>query len=345
MKQFALLLLAITLVACGKEEPKDYLTFSGTVTNQNSDSIIVRSRSYSKTIKVNSDGTFKDTLKVEAGFFNIFDGKEATTLYFKNGDDLVMMVNAKEFDESLSFQGSGSENNNFLAKKMILESELLDQDKLSSLNSASLATELNQIKTTLSEYYNSNASIDSTIIAGVNADLEPMLSMYHDYFASAIALKEEFPVGSPSPIFENYENIKGGTTSLSDLKGKYVYIDVWATWCGPCKAEAPYFKKVAETYKDKNIHFVGISVDDARRSGGGDFAVAKGKWKAMIKDDNLAGIQLLSDADWKSKFVEGYKINGIPRFILIDPEGNVVDPDAPRPSSEKLIELFNALNI
>jgi hypothetical protein len=65
----------------------------------------------------------------------------------------------------------------------------------------------------------------------------------------------------------------------------------------------------------------------------------------MVKEKELGGIQLFADNDWKSDFVTGYKIKGIPRFILIDPNGNIVNASAPRPSSEKLIELFNQENI
>ncbi len=142
--------------------------------------------------------------------------------------------------------------------------------------------------------------------------------------------------GKPSPTFANYENHKGGTTSLSDLKGKYVYVDVWATWCGPCKAEIPSLKKVEKEYHGKNIEFVSTSVDVAE-----DHA----KWDAMIKDKELGGIQLMTDQNWKSQFVKEYGINGIPRFILIDPNGNIVSADAPRPSDPKLKDLFNSLEI
>lgn len=142
--------------------------------------------------------------------------------------------------------------------------------------------------------------------------------------------------GQPSPKFINYENFKGGTTSLDNLKGKFVYVDVWATWCGPCKREIPFLKEIEKTYHDKNIEFVSISVDKAKDHD---------KWVQMVAEKELKGIQLFSDKDWDSDFVTGYLIKGIPRFILIDPNGNIVNSNAPRPSDSKLIDLFNKLNI
>ncbi len=65
----------------------------------------------------------------------------------------------------------------------------------------------------------------------------------------------------------------------------------------------------------------------------------------MVAEKELGGIQLFADNDWNSEFVKNYKINGIPRFILIDPNGKVVTPDAPRPSDPKLVELFTELKI
>ena len=146
--------------------------------------------------------------------------------------------------------------------------------------------------------------------------------------------------GEPSPKFVDYENFKGGTTSLDDLKGKYVYVDVWATWCGPCKVEIPSLKELESEYAGKNIEFVSISVDnvDGRRG-------SHDSWLEMVEEENLQGIQLFSDKDWSSDFVTGYLIKGIPRFILIDPNGNIVQANAPRPSDEKLVELFNELKI
>ena len=73
--------------------------------------------------------------------------------------------------------------------------------------------------------------------------------------------------------------------------------------------------------------------------------MSKQGWRKMIEDRDMGGIQLFSDNAFESDFVMAYKISGIPRFILIDPEGNIVNADAPRPSSPALIDLFNSLNI
>lgn len=139
--------------------------------------------------------------------------------------------------------------------------------------------------------------------------------------------------GKPSPQFVNYENHKGGELSLTDLKGKYVYLDVWATWCGPCIAEIPSLREVEKQFHNENIEFVSTSIDQAKDHD---------KWVSMVKDKNLRGLQLMADNDWSSKFVKDYAIQGIPRFILIDPNGNIVSADAPRPSDPKLLDLLKS---
>ncbi|KJD32868.1 thioredoxin [Tamlana nanhaiensis] len=348
MKKILLGAFALAAIAC-KQEPKDYVTLSGKITDKNSDSLLIRTRTYSKTIKVNDDGTFSDTLKVEPGIYNLFDGAESTNIFLKNGFEIDIALDTKEFDESITFTGSGAEHSTFLAKNALMQEELLDIDALGELNMEALETELNGIKTKLSDFYTANSNIDTLITNNLNKSLEPMLNSYKRYLAQGIALKEALPKGAPSPTFENFENVKGGTTSLSDLKGKYVYVDVWATWCGPCKAEIPSLKALEAEYHDKNIQFVSLSVDDGRgyRADTKEESaeLAKAGWKKMIADKALGGIQILSPNGWQTDFVQNYKINGIPRFILIDPDGNIVSADAPRPSSEKIKTLFNELSI
>jgi len=344
MKKLLVCLAALSIIAC-KQEPKDYATFSGKIENQNSDSLFVyQGRNFSKTIKVNEDGTFSDTLKVEAGVYNIYDGSEGASVYLANDMDLKMTLDTKEFDESIKFSGEGSDKSNFLSERATYEEGLIKLGELKALDEAGLNTKIESIKSDMLAFYDKNKDIDSAMIADAKKGIDPMLNGLKGYIMEGIKLKKALPAGSPSPSFDAYENYKGGTTSLVDLKGKYVYVDVWATWCGPCKAEIPSLKKLDKKYHDKNLTFVSLSIDD-ERSHQGSMDKAREAWKAMIADKELGGVQILAPKGWKSEFVTDYKINGIPRFILIDPSGNIVTADAPRPSDPELIELFDSLSI
>lgn len=141
--------------------------------------------------------------------------------------------------------------------------------------------------------------------------------------------------GNNSPNF-NYENIDGSRTTLNELKGKYVYIDFWATWCGPCKREIPHLKELEEEYKDKNIAFVSISVDKPEKHSA---------WKKMVKDKELGGYQLITENATNSPFVQYFKVSGIPHFVLLDPEGNIYSAYAPRASNPSIKTLFDKLLI
>lgn len=142
--------------------------------------------------------------------------------------------------------------------------------------------------------------------------------------------------GNPSPEFENYRNSNGQLTSLKDFRGQYVLIDVWTTWCGNCMKETPYFDLIATAYQHKKIAFVSISVDKTK-----DYE----KWKNFIKKKEPLGIQLFADQSFESQFIQDYQIKSVPRFILLDPEGNIISANAPRPSNKELIALLNTLKL
>lgn len=151
----------------------------------------------------------------------------------------------------------------------------------------------------------------------------------NDIFKKACAKWDKAAVGRPSPIFKGVD-INGKEMSLRDFRGKYIYIDMWATWCGPCQKELPYLSKLEEKYKGRNIVFVGISIDQD-----------KAKWEARVKSGALGGTQLYIGKG--TKFQSDYRISGIPRFILLDPNGRIVNPDMSRPSSEDTEKILNSL--
>ena len=343
MIKFFYVLIALVIISCNNE-PKDYVTISGKITNKNSDSLVIRKKSYSKTIKVAEDGTFKDTLKVEPNIYTLYDGTEASSIYLRNGFDIRVTLDTKMFDETISYSGTGAEHSNFLAEKALLEESLFDLDELIAMDSLSREAEFQSIKKELMTFHEGATEVDTMVTNYSMKRIDGTLKSYKRYLDADLALKREMPEGSISPTFDDYENFNGKTTSLKDLKGSYVYIDVWATWCGPCKVEIPSLKKLENEFHGKNISFVSISIDDAKRHAG-SMEQAHGKWKKMVEEEELGGIQLFAPDGWKSDFIEAYKIRGIPRFILVDPEGKIVSASAPRPSSETLIELFESQGI
>tara|TARA_R110001583_G_scaffold35585_3_gene118277 strand:+ start:96801 stop:97814 length:1014 start_codon:yes stop_codon:yes gene_type:complete len=330
------LAIAIAVISCKEEAPKGYVTFKGEITNKNSDSLIVRSRTYSKTINVNPNGSFSDTLMVETGSYNLFDGSESTTIYLKNGFDINMTVDAKEFDETVSYTGYGAEASNYFAKMGLLQVQELSDETIFNLDQEAFDKKSSSIVSKFVELLKSTQNLDAAFSAQQALHLEGLSQYLSGTYKEKAYLKTALGKGDESPKFVDYENFKGGTTSLDDLKGNYVYIDVWATWCGPCKREIPFLKEVEKAYHGKNIEFVSMSIDLAKDHD---------KWRKMVEEKELGGIQIFADNNWKSDFVRAYKINGIPRFILIDPVGNIVSANAPRPSSKGLIALFNELKI
>lgn len=320
------MILAATFTA--KAQTKNYVSFKAEIANKNGDFISLRdNKKVYKKIQVNKDGVFKDTLNVKEGLYQMYDGIEYTDLYLKNGYDLTLKMDAKKFDESIVYSGVGANENNYLAKATLAENTF-EFDKLMELNDADFGSALeNKTKSDLAKLEGS--ILDVNFVALQKKKIEGEKAGMTSYYKQS---KEKLKLNNTvAPSFD-YVNFKGGTTKLSDLNGKYVYIDVWATWCGPCRAEIPFLKKVEEKYHDKNIAFVSISVDVDK-----DLE----KWKKFVEEKQLGGIQLFADKNWNSDFMKSFSINSIPRFILIDPSGKVVSADAARPSSPKLQEQLD----
>lgn len=326
MKKILLLLLFVATGALAQ----DVVKFSANIKNQNSDSLVIRSRKFTQTIKGDKKGKFEASFTVpKADVYQVFDGAEYAMVYLKNGFDLNMSLDAKQFDETIKFKGKGAKENNLLAQKM------LDNDAIESImNEGNSMEDINKrlepiLKKTTDAL--ADKDLDPDFKAMISKDLAGEKEQLTKMAESAIEANKM--KGKPSPSF-NYENAKGGTTSLESLKGKYVYVDVWATWCGPCRQQIPFLKEVEAKYHGKNIEFVSISIDALKDHD---------KWKKMVEDQKLGGIQLMAENAWQSSFTAAYGIDSIPRFLLIDPKGNVVESNAKRPSDPKLQEQLDKL--
>jgi len=336
MKKIILFFAVLAIVSC-ETEKKDYVTLNGKLKTQGVEKITVQGRGFSKEITVNSDGTFSDTLKVMDGVHAISNGNDRVTLFLKNGYDLNMEFKGENLSDGVLFTGEGAETNNFMEnKRAFYMSDNANPKSYFTLDKDGFDAKLAAAKSELKGYKDKAQNLDSVIVVMDARNDEMFFGYIESNYESMHETLTRLGKGKVSPVFSNYENHKGGKTSLADLKGKYVYIDVWATWCAPCKAEIPSLKALEMEYVGKNIEFVSISVDKPE---------AYETWKNMVGAEQLGGIQLYADNNFESQFILDYGINAIPRFILIDTEGNIIDADAPRPSDPKLKELFTELGI
>ena len=187
-----------------------------------------------------------------------------------------------------------------------------------------------------------NAFADECIISylqGAPGDMAEALSYYktvstnREAHAAADKVYEHYKglVPGSQAIDFTMQDGKGKVFHLSDFRGKAVYIDVWATWCGPCCAEIPHMEKLVAHYaKNKKIELISISLDE-------DHA----KWEKKLAEDKPEWKQFICPEAFESGLCKNYDIYGIPRFLFFDKDGKVISLDAPRPSADDIIEYID----
>jgi peroxiredoxin len=165
------------------------------------------------------------------------------------------------------------------------------------------------------------------------AGLDPQLKKSYNgqVIESVILGSKATDVGSKAPAFAQPDTT-GKIVKLGDIKGKYVFVDFWASWCHPCRAENPNVLKAYNAYKGKNFAVVGVSID---------FEKDHDKWMKAIKEDGMPWTQLLSPANIDGGAMKTYGIRAIPANFLIDPNGIIIAKNLHGPElQKKLAELF-----
>ena len=131
----------------------------------------------------------------------------------------------------------------------------------------------------------------------------------------------ELKKGDKCPEFV-FKDAQGKEHSLSELKGKYVFIDVWASWCYPCRKEYPYLQELEKKMEGKNIVFIGISCDHI-----------EWRWTGALEMGKMGGVQWWIAGN--ESFLKAFRADRIPRFILLDPKGRVLELNMTRPSDSE----------
>lgn len=183
-------------------------------------------------------------------------------------------------------------------------------------------------------------------VAGAHIDIATIEPMYKGLttkvrrtkvgkdLAKRIESARTTSIGTLAPNFTENDT-SGKPVSLTDFRGKYVLLDFWASWCGPCRAENPNYVKAYHQYKDKNFTLLGVSLDRPD---------AKEAWVAAIKADSLEWTQVSDLKYWSNDVAKQYDIRSVPQNFLIDPTGKIIAKNLRGEElNKKLAEVFTKM--
>ena len=236
-----------------------------------------------------------------------------------NYQDYVFHKTQDLFDRSLKKQGTTIEGKDYINRMYAFAESILKGEIL--------------------EYYHYKFLFEGMSRDGLNNYIDAyqkfIASSSNKAYKNSLAAEYQrlFPLitGSKAPDFQ-LKTIDGNVISLEKLKGQVVFIDFWASWCGPCLKESPFAKKLKDHFKNQpGVAFVYISLDEDESS-----------WKAMVKKQGLEGIHLYSPG-MNSQLAQAYAILEIPRYVLIDKKGNIVEANMTRPSDPATIKRIEAV--
>lgn len=324
-----------------------------------------RGNGWQDTITLKSDHTYAKKVRLtEPGYYqlNFYNRQKLNIILYKND----LEVNVDGNNQQGFFEVKGSPDMELIRDVQEVQNRINSDPAVEQLNQEFnvAAKANNQVKVKelqaryqaiVAKYYDRMAVMmvqKSPSLAVINLLQSNVLDKdkyYDTYMQVAQKLKKEWPeyshaadfiayvdklkltaIGQPAPEIA-LPNPQGQIVKLSSMRGKYVLVDFWAKWCGPCRQENPNVVRAYQKYKDKGFTVFGVSLDRNKED-----------WIQAIQEDHLTWTHVSDLKYWQSEAAKTYNITGIPFSLLLDPNGVIIGKNLRGPALEaKLEEIFS----
>jgi peroxiredoxin len=349
MKKLLLFLTGVAVLAACSNQPEDktLMTLNGTIDGDYNNMVYLYKRADGEWVKLDSAKAENNGFVLTAHlaypemYYVGIDDDNKFAGFFAEPSEITFKTTVDDFRNAEITGSTAQVEYDAYNEKMQLFNDMYselneqykeakeagDEQKMSELDAEYESVDAQMKQFILDNALSNNKSVVAAYAVSRNSyyfdekDLEPVVenfdpsiqeSTYVKSLADRVAVLKSVAIGQPAVDF-TMDNMEGEPVALSSLYGKYLLVDFWASWCGPCRRENPNVVAAYQEYKDKGFDILGVSFDRS-----------KDKWIEAVEVDNLTWHHVSDLKYWGNEAGKLYGINSIPSNILLDPDGTII---------------------